>query len=91
MASKPPANLADAMRQLTRFARQLREYVKETADEVTPYIEHSLAEYVAESIERVGREDVTMDKALGLALAKRGAPVMKDRASNPEGHKSSSF
>ena len=71
MASNP-ANPADAMRQLTRFARQLREYVKETADEVTPYIEHSLAEYVAESIERVGREDVTMDKALGLALAKEG-------------------
>jgi len=64
----------------------LREYVKETADEVTPYLEHSLAEYVAESIERVRREHVTMDKALGLAWAKTGAPVKKDRASDPEGH-----
>jgi len=82
-----PANPADAMRQLTRFARQLREYVKGTADEATPYIEHSLAEYVAESIERVRREDVTVDEAVGLAQAKRGAPVKKDRASDPEGHK----
>ena len=54
-----PANPADAMRQLTRFARQLREYVKGTADEVTPYIEHSLAEYVAEQHRARGREDVT--------------------------------
>jgi hypothetical protein len=75
------------MRRLTRFAQQLREYVKETTDEVTPYIEHSLAEYVAESIERVGREHVTMDKALGLAQAKSGAPVKEVRASDPEGHK----
>jgi hypothetical protein len=87
MPSNPPANPAEAMRQLTRFARQLREYVKETVDEVTPYIEHSLAEYVAENIERVRREHVTMDEALGLAWAKIGAPLKKDRASDPEGHK----
>ena len=91
MPSNPPANPAEAMRQLIRFARQLREYVKETVDEVTPYIEHSLAEYVAENIERVRRDHVTMDEALGLAWAKIGAPVKKDRASDPEGHKSSNF
>jgi hypothetical protein len=39
-----PAYPADAMRQLTRFAKQLREYVKDTADEITPYIDHRLAE-----------------------------------------------
>ena len=87
MASKPPANPADAMRRLTRFAQQLREYVEQTGDEITPYIEHSLADYVAASIERVGREHVTMDKALGLAQSKRGSPVKKDRASDPEGYK----
>ena len=87
MASKQRANPADAMRGLSRFARQLREYVKGTDDEITPYIEHSLAEYVAESIERVGRAHITFEKAFGLAQAKSGAPAKKDRASDPEGYK----
>jgi hypothetical protein len=82
-----PANPADAMRQLTRFAKQLREYVKETADEITPYIDHRLAEYVAGSIEKLEREQITLDKAFGIAQSKKGAPAKKNRASDPEGFK----
>ena len=81
-----PANPAEAKRLLGRFAKQLREYIAGTADELTPFIEPGLAEYVASGIERISRENVSLAEALGLAQSEAGAPAIKNRASDPGGH-----
>lgn len=78
---------AEATRKLRRFCHQLREYVEGTADELTPFIEHDLATYVADAIEQTGREHIGLERALGLIRNCRGAPSKREQSKDLDAYK----
>ncbi|MFZ0116555.1 MAG: hypothetical protein WAL15_19540 [Xanthobacteraceae bacterium] len=78
---------AEATRKLRRFGQQLREYVEGTADELTPFIERDLATYVADAIEQTGREQIGLERALGLIHNRPGAPSKREQSKDLDAYK----
>jgi hypothetical protein len=78
-----PRNPTEARKWLRRAARQLREYEKGTAGELTPFIEHCLASYLRRAILMTLRgQDI--EKSFGLAQPRSGAPGKRNQTKDPD-------
>jgi hypothetical protein len=78
-----PCNPTEAKRWLRLFARQLRQYVKGTADELTPFIEPYLANYVRGAILKALRGQ-DLEKSFRLAQPRGGAPTKRNQIKDPK-------